>query len=181
MHHKRNKGLTLLEATIALAVFMILSVSIIAVWQHTARSTAYLLARQNAFEQARGSLDVMIMNIQMARNITLTTDTQHNLEVLVLEQRRIRPGSSNETEYWNFVFYFNINALPIHEGSFQRLRFSGLTNEFARNIGRVTVTTDRYPNPQRIYVTVATACEYPRVPVTVEGSVDIRYKNFSRG
>jgi len=181
MERKWNRGLTLLEATIALAVFMILSVSVIAVWQHAARSTAYLLARQHAFEQARGSLDVMIMNIQMARDITLTTDGQDNLEMLVLKQLRRNPDRPTERQLHNYVFYFNVNASPTQEGSFQRLRFGGSTNEFSRNIGRVIVTTDCCQEPQRMYVTVTTACEYPRVPVTVEGSVDIRYKNFSWG
>lgn len=177
---KANGGLTLLEATIALAVFMVLSASIVAVWQHTARSAALLLARQHAFEQARGSLDVMVMNVQMAQSITLRTDTNDTLELMTLNQLRQNPNNPAAIEPWNFDFIFNINGAP-GTIAHQTLRFSGPTNEFARNIGNIIVEVDRYPSPQRMYISIITACLSPREPITVHGSIDIRYKNFSRG
>ena len=151
---KSKAGMTLLEVTIALAIWLALSASLLAVWQHVSVSSASILERQSAFENARGSLDAILMNLQMSNRIELSTDAQGNLSSLTLTQRD-RYGQLH-----NYVFSMGAN---------QRLLFG--TQEFASNIASIVITTDDML--RRMYVTITTGCEYP---ITLNGTGDIRYK-----
>ena len=175
-----RKGLTLIELIVALAVFMVLSMSVMVVWHQSSQSVFYIFNRQNAFEQARGALDSMIMNVQMAHTVALTTDQHGNLELLVLTQLRDEATPTQPRVFWNYVYYFDVNALPDQVGSYQRLRFSGPTNELARGIKSVVIELDREISPRRMYITITTACPPPREAVVVMGSVCLMYKNFTQ-
>jgi len=159
-----NKGLTLLEATIALALLMIISVGLTATWAHTSSATTALISRQNAFENARGSLDVILANVKFSHSVTLTTDGNNSLQMLRLY------GFNPNNEPHVYTISFDITA-PSDATRFQRLMFGGV-NEFSSGIGNVIVYTDDML--RRLYVTVITACEYP---VVLSGTVDIRFKN----
>ena len=167
MRRKTSAGFTLLEAVIALAVWMILSISIFFVWQYTSERSRALLERQSAFENARGAMDILLVNLQMARSIQLYVlrDTDYTLRRLIL------PGyyASGLPTRTGFEFEFNIN-LPPTATTFRRLEFGG--NELASNIALVRMQ----PVGGHMRVTVKTGCEYP---IILEGSVDIRYKDLT--
>ena len=161
-YKKASRGFTLLEATIALSIWMLLSLGIILIWQHASSRSEALLSRQNAFENARGSMDAIIMNIQMAHTIRLEVGHDYTLERLTLTER------DPQGRLHNYIFYFDINA-PQGTPKFNRLEF-GLNNEFASGIALVRIEPVGY---RHINITIHTDCLYP---VILEGSVDIRYK-----
>ena len=166
MNKKASTGFTLLEATIALAIWMILSISVIFIWQHVSTRTDTLMERQNAFENARISMDGLIMNIQMSHTIELWVEGDYIL------QRLRATGYNPDGVLHPYNFHFDTHAspgLPRHHV----LRF-GLHNEFASNIAMVRIQPEpvheRYLN-----IIIRTGCRYP---VVLEGNVDIRYKTL---
>ena len=163
---RKCDGFTLLEATIALALFLILSTGVLFIWQYAAGRSMDIVARQNAFENARASMDALVMNLQMANTIVLETDAEHVLQQLTMTQR------NPQGQPHNYIFYFDRHALP-GEAKHHRLEF-GLNNEFASNIALVHITYDS-ANGQ-MHITVRTDCLPPAIPVVLEGSVDVRFK-----
>ena len=174
MSQKQNKGFTLLEAVIALAIWMILSLGIFFAWHHAATRSAALLARVHAFENARGAMDSIIINLQMSQTIELDVTSKYILHEMTMH------GYDHRNVMHPFVMGFNINARET-DPMFQRI-FLGATaaNEVASGIAMVQVRPVRErPVPgrpiryRRLNITIKTACEYP---IILEGSVDIRYK-----
>jgi len=163
--NRAQKGFTLLELTVALSVWMVLSLGVFVLWQHASNTTFGLLTHQNAFENARASMDVLIMNIQMANDIVLDTDNNDVLRTLIV------PGRNPQGIIHPFRFEFNVNAppgTPMH----QVLAFGqGAENAFALNISRIYMV---YVPGLRIDITIQTACDYP---IILHGSVDVRHKN----
>jgi len=165
---KDTKGFTLLEAVIALAVWMVLSISVIMIWHHVSERGTELLARQNAFENARVALDVLIVNIEMANNIQLTVGSGNTLRTLRVTQRR--PTG----HVWNYYFQFSPSA-----GTRHRLQVGG--NEIARDIEQIIIEPI---NNTRLRIVVTTICDCSptainRCAIILEGNVDIRYKRLS--
>ena len=171
---KKAGGFTLIEATIALALWLILSLGVFAVWQHSARTSANTLARQNAFENARAAMDIITMNLQMSRTIRLETTTNDTLRRLNMSQR------DPDGILRNYDMTFNYNLPP---GSLRhnRLEFGLITpgiqrttNEMAENIADIRII---YIEGSRMEITITTACETN--PVILEGSVDMRRKTIT--
>ena len=179
--NKNAKGFTLLEAVIALSIWMILSVSVIFIWQFTSDRTDALIARQGVFENARGAMDVLIMNLQMAQSIRLEVGPDgYVLRRLVLRQRD--PQGQWPRDRDGYIFTYNHN---LTSGSVRRNRLEFGANEFASGIAtiRMELISDR-----RMHIIIVTECKclfipltledcdclYP--PVILEGSVDVRYK-----
>jgi len=159
---KSKKGLTLMEAVIALFIWLILSSGVIFVWQHSARSSMEILRSQNAFENARVAMDAIIMNIQMAREIELTNNPDGVMRRLILTSR------DPQGLLHNYRFYFDIDAAE-GEAKFQRLEF-GTNNEFASDIALIRL---EFVQDNRFLIEVVTGCNDP---IVLNGSVDARYK-----
>ena len=160
---KSNRGATLLEVTIALAIWFILSAGILFVWINTTQGSVRLIDHQSAFENARSSMDALIINIQLAREIRLVTDSNDILQSLTLTQ--INPQNMPH----EYIFTFTYNA-PDVSVQFQRLNFSG--NEFASGIYSIVIVNE---NNTRMRITITTGCEEP---IVLEGRVDIRFKTI---
>ena len=160
-----TNSFTLLEVTITVALWMILSISALAVWQHAARSGGNIILRQSAFENARASMDALIINIQLASTIELITCHNNILQLLTLTER------DPQGRLHNYTFRFDINAPP-GAARHRRLIF-GLNNEFASGIAKIQMSA---ANNSRMNILVKTDCEYP---IILEGSVDIRYKSVT--
>jgi len=173
---KTSKGFTLLEALIALGVWMVLSLSVVLIWQHTARRSYELIARQDAFENARFAMDALINNIQVARTIVLRVDGNYVLQdVLLTGYRWVIVGSSGEWRLHTYEFLFDINAGP---GNIQhhRLQIAG-NMEFASNIASVRMIPVGEPGDWRyMRIAIRTGCD---PPIELEGSVDIRFKSLT--
>jgi len=164
MKSKHKSGFTLLEAVIALAVWMVLSVSVLFAWNHISNRTVAVLDRQDAFENARGAMDVLITNLQMAKSITLTVGPDYDLRQLSL------PSFNPDNIPHTYVFDFDINLAPT-ETRFRRLEFG--QNELASNIAMIRIQPIA---GRHMHITIKTGCEFP---IIIEGSVDIRYKNLT--
>jgi len=164
--HKKDKqstkGFTLIELIIALGVWMILSLSVFFIWQYTSSTVVNTITRQNAFENARASMDVLVMNIQLASAISLETDDNNILQRLTLTER------NPQGQLHNYVFEFDINAPAT---ALRRYRLIFGQNEFADHIGRIYIT---YIPGRRMDITVQTNCDEP---VVLSSSVDVRYKD----
>ena len=150
----KNKGLTLLELVIALGLWAILSASVFFLWQHTSGSSLNMLERQSAFERARGSMDTLIINAQMADEIIIVANPQNQMERITFW------GLNPSGQRNDYIFEF----LP----GTQVLRLGG--QEFASNIAAIYVT---HTPGRRMNFTIHTGCNEP---IVLHSSVDVRYK-----
>jgi len=164
--YKKKRGFSLLEVVAAAGLMMVLSIGLFALWQNSIQQTEAIRARQNAYENARIAVDGLLRNIQMAYIITLTVDSNDNLNTLIAR------GINREDARHNFRFDFNINATPTMVQYYRRLVFG--QNEFANGIASVVITVDCEIDPSRMYVTVTTLCE-----IELHGSADVRYKDVT--
>jgi len=162
---KHTRGFSLMEAVIALSIWMILSMGVIVIWQHASSRAGALIERQSAFESTRSSLDALMVNIQMAQSIRLEVGPNYVLSSLTLTE--LNPQGLLH----DYVFTFDINASP-GTPKHHRLEF-GLNNEFASGIAlvRVEPVGDRH-----MHITIISDCEHA---ITLEGRVDIRYKQLT--
>jgi prepilin-type N-terminal cleavage/methylation domain-containing protein len=152
-----NGGFTLLEAVIALALLGLLTAGLTTVWTHVSRTSLKIITTQDAFENARVAMDGLLVNIQMAERIELKTGPGDTLQELRLTQNPPHV----------YVFEFNKN-IPAGQTKHQRLELGG--NEFASKIADIQIIK---AHPNRMEITVISGGD---VPVTLTGSVDIRYK-----
>jgi type II secretory pathway component PulJ len=161
-HKNISKGFTLIEAVTSLALWMILALGLMSIWQYTSRVSTAVIARQDRFENARVAMDPLLVNIQLAEFIRLEIDRDYVLKQMTLRQR------NPEGHLHNYIFYFNVNALP-GEAKHHRLEF-GLNNEFASHIKKVFV---RRESESYFSVMLETADDY-----ILHGSADVRYKEI---
>jgi type II secretory pathway pseudopilin PulG len=176
-----RKGYTLFEVTVALGIWLILSAGVLSVWRYAANASGNIIQRQDAFENARGAMDIMLMHIQLAgevyiytHNPTINGVTHENvlrrlcLPVTPLvheDEVRLNPPP-------RFTFLFDITLPQTHERH-SRLELSGHGNEVARRLAYIRVD---YTLDQRINIKIRTTC---KVPIVLEGSVCVKYKRVT--
>lgn len=161
---RRQAGFTLLETIVALALWMILVAGATQYLSYVGRTSWHLVMRQDAFENARATLDALTANLQMADTIKLKTDSTGMLKELILTER---DPDGNSAEY---NFYYKADALP-SEAKYRRLEF-GLNDEFASRLCEVRLI---YHPTGQMEIIVATDEESgPAIRLT--GTVDVRYK-----
>jgi hypothetical protein len=164
--NKIRRGFTLLEAVIALALWLLLSAGVFLVWQHSASSSEVLFARQNAFENARISMDALIMNLQMAHRIRIVNNV-HGFRRLDLQPRQ------GPNPYYQF--HFEMAAAQLNLGfvanADNRPHDFSRGNEFASNIAEIKMEYDC--ENKIMNITIKTDCNEP---IILQGSVDVRYK-----
>jgi len=159
---KSKKGFSLTELVMAIGVWMILSLGVLFLWQHVTNRSADMLQHQWAFEQARGSMDVLLMNIQLSSTIRLNTDSNNVMRNLTLTQY------DTDGNLHDYVYEFDIN-LPETAAQFQWLRRGGA--EVAAGIARIEIV---YVPGSHMEIVIQTACDEP---IVLRGRVDVRYKN----
>ena len=150
----------------SISVWMILSLGVLFLWQHTTNRAVDIFEEQEAFERGRVAMDILVMNLQMARSIELQTDNNNVMRRLILNQR------NPEGVLRNYTYEFNINLTPT-AARFQQLVIidNNVANEMVSGIGSIRMV---YVPERRIDITVETACDEPMV---LHGSVDVRYKH----
>jgi len=178
---KKRSGFTLLELVIAIAVWMILTASVIQLFGHTTRETARIIARQDAFENARVAVDSMVVNIQLAEDIELVKDAgNHMLYRLFLWQDN--SFVADPTDRHRFAFMFDQYALPGPQSSmYQRLAFTGAPpntqlntgNALANGLSSVHVEYSEENGWITITVTAGNDLDHP---ITLTGKVNVRHK-----
>ena len=152
---KLNKGFTLIEALTSLALFMLLSLGVLFLWQHAAAVAEKALLKQNALDNLYIAMDAFTTNIQFSHSLELTTDSQ---DVLIqLDMLGFRNNNPH-----TYVYRFNRNA--------------GLTfgnQQFVYGIDSIRIV---YIPHSRFDITI----ESSQIPgLSIEGSVDVRLKHVT--
>lgn len=163
-----NSGLTLIELIAAIAIWLVLFLSVSQLITHTARVSSYIIVNQNILENVRITLDALAVNIQMSDEIVLQTSTNGMLQLVTLYQ--IDP----EQRRHPYQFRFDAN-LPYYHSRHGRLEIGSRNtfNEFSSNLSEVRLEFCAYS--QAIHITVSSV-EYP--PLTLTSTVDVRYKTI---
>jgi len=161
-----NKGFTLLEAVIAIALWMVLALGLFFLWQNIAAGSFRLTERQSAFENARIAMDGILTNVQLAKEVNILTFSNNSLRVLTLTQ--LNPDGILQP------YAFRINR-HVAENSPNRHRLIFNNVEFASGIRMVYIT---HTEGSHLDIVVETACDPPLV---LRGSVDVRYKKVTSG
>lgn len=164
----KTGGFTLLEMIVVMAVWMVILAFASRLLWYTSDRSARLHKRQEALESARVAVDALTTNIQMANSIELRTDPDG-----MLRRIELRQTNPQGQVHW-FDFRYNRDALP-GAAAYKRLVFGG-NNELASHLNevRLVLSADR----SLIYITVTTD-EILGEPITLTGTVDIRYKDLT--
>jgi prepilin-type N-terminal cleavage/methylation domain-containing protein len=162
----QNKGFTLPEALVALAIWGIVSVGALHLFWYASQHAARVTARQHALENARIAVDALVMNMQLADEITITSNNAGIMRRLYT--RQLNPAGRPAM----YRFYFDPDravGTPRHG----RLEFGqdNQTLEFASGIQSVRLVL----SPDRGQVTVTVTAQAD-IPVTLHGAADVRYK-----
>ncbi|MCL1845820.1 MAG: prepilin-type N-terminal cleavage/methylation domain-containing protein [Defluviitaleaceae bacterium] len=151
---RKKSGFTLLELVIALSLWMILSASVFFVWQHAANAGADMLGQQYAFENARITMDVLLVNLQLARRVEIVQDGEILRTLFVWQYSLADP----------YQIHFIAPSAIVTIGQ----RLGG--NTFATNIASVRL---EYLHESRVRVTVVSTCDEA---IELVGSVCVRGK-----
>jgi type II secretory pathway component PulJ len=162
---KRDKGLTLIEALITVAIHIIVAAGMLQIWQYTSERTLSIFDTSNEFENARVAMDALLMNIQLADEITLETDDDGTLRVLTLVE--LDPYKAKKA----YVFKYNGDA-SLNAAIYHKLVFGdNSSNELASHIAELKITkSSSYLN-----IKIITDGE---AALTFESSTSIRNKIF---
>jgi type II secretory pathway pseudopilin PulG len=128
----RNKGFTLIEALITLVISIIVITGALHLWQFASARTLNILGSSDAFENARVAMDAILINIQLADEITLKTDADGTLKTLELVE--LDPDWKKKA----YVFRYYGDAYP-GDTMYQRLNFGDGGNEFASRIAGLSI------------------------------------------
>ncbi|MCL1998545.1 MAG: prepilin-type N-terminal cleavage/methylation domain-containing protein [Turicibacter sp.] len=115
-----KNGFTLIELTVAIALWMLLFIGIGQILIYTARVSSATVEQNQALENARAAVDALTAQIQMADVVIHHTHTNGEL-MLVLWQIEPNTNQSND-----FIFSFNRNATSGTQ--FRRLNLGGRCN-----------------------------------------------------
>ena len=162
MNRKKRAGITLLEVTIALALWMIIAVTILHLWQQASHTATHTINQHHVFENARATLDALIVNIEMAHTIRIYSTSSGDLDRLITIQSVLDPGGFRRDRSYDFFF---------RHGGLQ-IGLPDRQNEFSSRIGQIRLSQVGY----RMYVKVVTDCAKP---ITLTSSVDIRHKSVT--
>ena len=156
-----ERGFTLLEAVTALALWMVLTVGVLFLWQFTAKSSSEMIAGQSALENARIAMDLLVMNVQLADEVELRITRDGTLRSLRTYQL--------DPDYWRESYVFTFDPFtPQAEARRNMLLFGN--NEAAREIQWIWIVP---AEKLHFDITIRTTGD---PPLTLTGSVDIRYK-----
>ena len=150
MNHKKssdlNKGFTLIEAVMSLALFMILSFGVLLLWQHAARSAENAIRTQNALDNLNIAMNGLLANIELSHTIMLRTESQNVLEQLNLW------GLDPHGRPHTYMFSFQRRALHSSAG-YKSLRL-GL-QQYAYGIELIQIVNQ---NNKRLDITITSVC-----------------------
>ena len=157
-----NRGFTLVEAVVSLALFMLLTVGVLLLWQHAARSAAYSLGMQNTLDNLGAAMDGIVRNIEFSHTIVLYTNSDDVL--LRLELTGVNPSFQPHT----YVFTFNPNALPT-QAMYKSLFFGG--QQYAYGIEEIRIVNAGYA---RLDITIVSVCASR---VALRSSANVQHKH----
>ena len=172
-----KKGFTLIEAVMSLALFMILSVGVLLLWQHTARNAANAIRTQNALDNLGIAMDGLLTNIEFSHTITLRTVGQNALTQLNL--RGLNPNGQPHT----YIFTFYPSATPSQETRYKILRLGG--QRYAYGIEMIRIVN---VNNRRLDITITSVClcrtrcalvANCASSITITGSANILHKHIT--
>ena len=158
---KSQKGFTLLELIIVISIWTILIAAATQFIWHTTNNAVRIRNEHNALEQARIAVDMLTVNLQMADDILLITDSSGMFARMELRPR----NDTSNNNYYGFRYDFSDKIL----------RFgAGTTQEVALNISEVRLEVSE--DNRTIIITVTADVIDSDRQITLTNAVDIRYK-----
>ena len=173
-----KKGFTLIEVVMSLALFMILSIGVLLLWQHTARSAENAIRIQNALDNLGIAMDALIRNIEFSHTIVLQTDSRNILQRLELEGLGPGPQINPHT----YIFTFNSNAQS-WQAMYKSLFFGG--QQYAYGIETIHIIN---ANNRRLDITITSVClcrtrcaqiDFCESQISITGSADVLHKHIT--
>ena len=172
-----KKGFTLIEAVMFIALFMILSIGLLLLWQHASRSAQNAIRTQNALDNLGIAMDALMSNIEFSHTINLHTNPQHVL--ISLRLTGLNPDNRQHT----YEFTFSQNA-PRSSAGYRSLRL-GL-QRYAYGIETIHIVN---VHNKRLDITITSVClcrtrcaenNLNLCPsrITITGSADIIHKRI---
>ncbi|MDR3240422.1 MAG: hypothetical protein LBT44_10120 [Clostridiales bacterium] len=126
---KRTNGYSLLETSIAAAVFFLLILCAVRLMVFTSQASGRALAQHELRENARTALEVLTANVELAEKVSLKTSRDGSLRSLIVWEEVLEKEKSVLKPY-EFRYNSQLNA---NEASYHRLLFGG-ANELASYI-----------------------------------------------
>ena len=171
-----SKGFTLIEAITGLALFMILSIGVIFLWQHTSRNARSAIEIQNTLDHLGTAMEALIINIELSRSIILYTDNQDILRRLYLY------GNNPQGARHTFLFEFNQHAQH-STPRYKSLFFGGQQHSYGIETVSILNIAGR-----RLDITISSVCKCPvtcagiskcKSSITISGSANIQHKHIT--
>ena len=171
-----SKGFTLVEAIMSLALFMILSLGVLLLWQLASRSAVSAIRTQNALDNLGIAMDALLMNIEYSHTITLVTNNQNVLRRLYLT------GLNPQGQPHTYVFTFDPLALP-SSPRYKSLFFGG--QQYAYGIESIRIIS---ADNRRLDINITSVClcrtrcasiNLCESQVSITGSADILHKHVT--
>lgn len=129
-----------------LALFMVLSIGVLLLWQYASRSTQNAIRIQNALDNLSIAMDALVSNIEFSHTITLRTNSQHVLSSIHLT------GLNPQNRQHTYEFTFNQNAATSSAG-YKTLRL-GL-QRYAYGIETIRIVNE---SNRRLDITITSVC-----------------------
>ena len=145
-----NRGFTLIEAVMSLALFMILSMGVLLLWQYTARNAENAIRTQNALDNLGIAMEGLLTNIELSHTIMLRTDSQNILTQINLT------GLNPQRQHHIYTFTFSRSALP-SEPRYKSLFFGGPAGQqqYAYGIELIRIVN---AHNRRLDITITSVC-----------------------
>jgi hypothetical protein len=128
---KENKGFTILETTISLSIFLVVTIVSINILVYSSKSMQLINTKKELLENSRIGLEIMVKRIKMAESITLTKYKNSNS----LSQLKIT-YKDNNGKYVDSVFSY-VKGFNSTGNKYNRLEFGN--NEIAIHIADIVV------------------------------------------
>lgn len=158
-------GFTLLEMAVAIALFMIITLSAGSLMVYSGNAGRKVFNEQEIMENGRISMDFIITQARSARGMTLSADSENSLERLEIDGF-LPDGETPHTYLFRYV------------KSLQRLEFGGINDDFgtegantlAVGVERAEITVDRKKQIMTVTLIIG------KGELLLRGETSIKYK-----
>lgn len=175
-----NKGYTILETSIAMALFIIVIFATTNILIYTSNISARIHVRYELQENARISMEFLTTHIREGQLISLKTNNNNTLDTIWIHTNT---GTANEHIT---IFRYDVNSQRnwLLFGGSQTGSNQGVTQELARYISNIEMIMDKEKKLMYITITTDISIENTTVelisPIILNRTIDLRYKQIEQ-